>query len=51
MSMLLRLFLVLSLALSGAAACGTKSSLLKPDGEKTAKGQKDPSEPPNPISR
>lgn len=51
MSVLLRLFLVVSLALSGATACGTKSSLLKPDGQKTAKGQKDPSEPPNPISR
>ena len=47
---LLRFALVIGLAFS-IAACGTKSTLLKPDGQKTAKGQKDPSEPPNPIAR
>lgn len=47
---LLRLVLVLSLALA-VPACGTKSNLLKPDGDPTPKGQKDPSQPPNPIAR
>jgi hypothetical protein len=45
-----RLFLVLSLALA-VPACGTKSNLLKPDGDPTPHNQKDPSQPPNPISR
>ena len=48
--MILRLVLALSLALS-VAACGTKSNLLKPDGDPTPKGQKDPSQPPSPITR
>jgi predicted small lipoprotein YifL len=45
-----RLVVVLSLALA-IAACGTKSDLLKPNGDPTPKSQKDPSQPPNPIAR
>ena len=45
-----RLFLAIALTLS-LAACGTKSELLKPNGAKTPHGEKDPSQPPNPISR
>jgi predicted small lipoprotein YifL len=48
--MILRLCLVLALALP-AAACGTKSELLLPDGKQTVKNQKDPSQPPSPIAR
>jgi hypothetical protein len=48
--MKLRLALVIGLALA-VAACGTKSNLLKPDGDPTPKSQKDPSQPPNPITR
>jgi predicted small lipoprotein YifL len=48
--MKLRLALVIGLSLA-VAACGTKSNLLKPDGDPTPKSQKDPSQPPNPISR
>jgi predicted small lipoprotein YifL len=48
--MILRCVLAASLAL-GLTACGTKSNLLNPDGKPTAAGQKDPSEPPNPITR
>ena len=47
---LLRLVLVLSLALA-VPACGTKSNLLKPNGDPTPKGQKDPAQPPVPITR
>ena len=48
--MKLHLALVIGLSLA-VAACGTKSALLKPDGDPTPKSQKDPSQPPNPISR
>jgi predicted small lipoprotein YifL len=48
--MILRLFLVLSLALS-VAACGTKSNLDLPNGNSTPKNQKDPSRPPHPIGQ
>jgi predicted small lipoprotein YifL len=48
--MMLRLLIVASLVLS-LSACGTKSPLLTPSGDKSAKGQKDPSEPPSPITR
>jgi predicted small lipoprotein YifL len=48
--MLMRLVVVVSLALA-ISACGTKSNLLKPNGDPTPKTQKDPSQPPNPISR
>ena len=42
--------LIIGLALA-VAACGTKSNLLKPNGDPTPKNQKDPSQPPNPITR
>jgi hypothetical protein len=48
--MKLRFALVIGLSLA-VAACGTKSALLKPDGDPTPKSQKDPSQPPNPVSR
>jgi predicted small lipoprotein YifL len=48
--MILRLFLVLSLTVA-VAACGTKSELITPAGKATPHGQKDPSQPPNPIGR
>jgi predicted small lipoprotein YifL len=48
--MILRLFLAFSLALA-LAACGTKSQLITPAGKATPHGQKDPSQPPNPIGR
>ncbi len=48
--MILRLFLVFTLALS-AASCGTKSNLDMPNGNQTPKGQKDPSRPPHPIGQ
>ncbi len=48
--MKLRLVLLVGLALA-VAACGTKSNLLKPDGNPTPKSEKDPSQPPNPITR
>lgn len=48
--MKLRLVLMIGLALA-IAACGTKSNLLKPDGNPTPKTEKDPSQPPNPITR
>ena len=40
--------IVASLALS---ACGVKSDLVRPDGKTTAKGQNDPSRPPQPIGQ
>lgn len=42
------LSLVLALMLAG---CGTKTELLLPDGKPNPAGQKDPSQPPSPISR
>jgi len=45
-----RLFLVTSLVLT-LYACGTKSELVTPDNKRTPHGQKDPSQPPNPIGR
>ncbi len=48
--MILRIVVALSLVLA-APACGTKSNLLKPDGNPTPKGQSDPSRPANPITR
>ncbi|HWU24761.1 MAG TPA: hypothetical protein VN154_00030 [Rhizomicrobium sp.] len=48
--MKLRLVVAIGLALT-IAACGTKSNLLKPDGNPTPKSEKDPSQPPNPITR
>lgn len=48
--MKLRHVLIIALSLA-VAACGTKSNLLKPNGDPTPKSQKDPSQPPNPITR
>lgn len=48
--MMLRIVLAVGLALS-VAACGTKSNLLKPNGDPTPKTEKDPSQPPSPITR
>ncbi|HLY06016.1 MAG TPA: hypothetical protein VKR31_09735 [Rhizomicrobium sp.] len=42
--------LALALAFS-IAGCGTKTELLKPDGKPTPRDQRDPSQPPSPISR
>ena len=42
--------LALTLAV-GIAGCGTKTELLKPDGKPTPRDERDPSQPPNPISR
>jgi len=35
----------------GVAGCGTKTELLKPDGKRTPRDEKDPSQPPSSISR
>ena len=48
--MMLRLFLALGLLLA-IPACGTKSELDLPNGKSNPVGQKDPSQPPNPITR
>ena len=40
--------LVLAVSLAG---CGTKTELLKPDGKPTPRDERDPSQPPSPISR
>jgi predicted small lipoprotein YifL len=48
--MILRLVLIVSLALT-AAACGTKSELIMPNGKPNPKSQNDPSQPPQPIGR
>jgi predicted small lipoprotein YifL len=48
--MMLRLVLIVGLSVS-IAACGTKSPLDRPDGQKTNKTERNPSEPPNPIAR
>lgn len=48
--MTLRFFLAVSLVLA-LSACGTKSNLLKPNGQPTPKSEKDPSQPPTPIER
>ena len=48
--MISRLILALCLVLP-LSACGTKSELLKPDGSKTPHTEKDPSQPPTPLSR
>ncbi len=46
--MILRLLMIFALALA-IPACGTKGDLLKPDGKETPKGQKDPSQPDEPL--
>jgi predicted small lipoprotein YifL len=47
---LLKVTLALALAI-GIAGCGTKTELLKPDGKPTPRDERDPSQPPSPISR
>jgi predicted small lipoprotein YifL len=47
---LLRVAAALTLAVA-IAGCGTKTELLKPDGKPTPRDERDPSQPPNPISR
>ena len=47
---LFRLAAALALAIC-IAGCGTKTELLKPDGKPTARNERDPSQPPSPISR
>jgi hypothetical protein len=42
--------LALGLAI-GIAGCGTKTELLKPNGKPTPHNERDPSQPPSPISR
>jgi predicted small lipoprotein YifL len=48
--MILRLVLIVSLAVA-VTACGTKSQLIMPNGKSNPHGQKDPSQPPQPIGR
>ena len=48
--MILRILLVIALAFA-VPACGVKSELLMPNGKSNPKGQKDPSQPPQPIGR
>jgi predicted small lipoprotein YifL len=48
--MILRLVLIVSLAVA-VTACGTKSELITPAGKANPHGQKDPSQPPQPIGR
>ncbi len=45
-----RLFVLAALSLL-VAACGVKSDLVKPNGQPTARDQRDPSKPPYPIGR
>lgn len=47
---LLKKTLALALAFT-IAGCGTKTELLKPDGKPTPRDERDPSQPPSPISR
>jgi predicted small lipoprotein YifL len=48
--MILRTLMALALAFA-VSACGTKTNLTTPAGQKTTKGQLDPSLPPNPINK
>jgi predicted small lipoprotein YifL len=46
----LKLFVAAALVMP-IAACGTKTELLMPNGKPTPRDQRDPSQPPSPISR
>ena len=46
----IKLFVALALIFP-TTGCGTKTELLLPDGKPNPAGQKDPSQPPSPISR
>ena len=48
--MTLRILIVVALAFA-VSGCGTKSELYLPDGKPSPPNQKDPSQPPSPISR
>jgi hypothetical protein len=48
--LLTRALIIVSLALA-VPACGTKSELLLPNGKTPPKGEKNPSQPPQPIGR
>ncbi|MGD0190465.1 MAG: hypothetical protein ABSD74_06975 [Rhizomicrobium sp.] len=48
--MIIRLLIAFGLILA-VPACGTKSELDLPNGKPSPKGQADPSQPPNPITR
>ena len=50
MNMILR-FLVIAALMLPASGCGMKSELMLPSGKPTPRDQKDPSQPPSPISR
>jgi predicted small lipoprotein YifL len=43
--------LVLLAILAPMAGCGTKTELLTPNGKRTPADQRDPSQPPSPLSR
>ena len=47
---ILKLFVAFALVLP-VAACGTKTELLMPNGKRTPPNERDPSQPPSPISR
>lgn len=49
-NLFVRVALALALMLP-AAGCGTKTELLMPNGKPTPHDQRDPSQPPSPISR
>ena len=49
-AVMLKLFVAFALVLP-TAACGTKTELLLPNGKPTPRDQRDPSQPPSPISR
>ncbi|MBV9549561.1 MAG: hypothetical protein JO256_07805 [Alphaproteobacteria bacterium] len=43
--------IILLVMLASLAACGVKNDLVKPNGQPTAKNERDPSLPPNPAGR
>jgi predicted small lipoprotein YifL len=43
--------ILLLLMLASLAACGVKNQLVKPDGQPTPRGERDPSQPPAPTGR
>jgi hypothetical protein len=47
---MLRIILSFALLIP-AAGCGTKTELLMPNGKPTPRDQRDPSQPPSPLSR
>lgn len=47
----MKTFLVMLALAFAVASCGAKNELVRPNGQPTAKNQKDPSRPPYPIGR